>query len=201
MSMSVKRINPPEIQAFGTFLNGKIDSIFATMNALCNAVVDVQYYGTNAFAFKSQCSTAANDMATKLQTASVAMATNIASATSRVGGSLGGERISINLSDNKLTLPTPQPDTGIQEVDPAALTGLSTTVADQFTQLIDAVSSLAPRLEQTDWKGDARDGTLAAVQSFVRTASTTIESTQTSITDTIKTQVEVVGEADVAPQA
>ena len=43
MSMSVKRINPPEIQAFGTFLNGKIDSIFATMNALCNAVVDVQY--------------------------------------------------------------------------------------------------------------------------------------------------------------
>ena len=74
-------------------------------------------------------------------------------------------------------------------------------MADQFTQLIDAVSSLAPRLEQTDWKGDARDGTLAAVQSFVRTASTTIESTQTSITDAIKTQVDVVGEADVAPQA
>ena len=201
MSMSVKRINPPEIRAYGTFLNGKIDSIFTTMNALCNAVVEVQYYGANAFKFKTQASTAANDMATKLQTASIALAANISAATTRVGGTLGGESITIDLADNKLTLPTPQPDAGIQEVDPAALSGLTTTVTDQFTQLLEAVNSLGPRLEQTDWKGDARDGTLAAVQGFAKTAATTIETTQTSINDAIKTQVDLVNEADVAPQA
>ena len=63
------------------------------------------------------------------------------------------------------------------------------------------MNSLSPRLEHTDWKGDAKDGTVAAVQGFAKTAATTIEATQTSINDAIKTQVDLVNEADVAPQA
>ena len=50
--MSLKRVNPTDVQAYGTAAQGYFDSIFTSLTTLCDNVVSVHYFGTNAYQFK-----------------------------------------------------------------------------------------------------------------------------------------------------
>ena len=52
MSSSVKRVNPTDVQAYGTAAQGYFDNIYTALTTLCSDVVGVHYYGTNAYQFK-----------------------------------------------------------------------------------------------------------------------------------------------------
>ena len=105
------------------------------------------------------------------------------------------------MSGKEINAPAPQADTGIQEVDPTALTDLITTVGTRFTEISDAMTSHQTRLTNTDWKGDAKDGTVGLVSKWTTNAQAKATEAQTKLVDFINKQIDQVNAADVAPQA
>ena len=120
------------------------------------------------------------------------LADGIRATTSNIAGALGGQPISITVSGKEINAPTPQADTGIQEVDPTALTDLITTVGTRFTEISDAMTGHKTRLENTDWKGDAKDGTVGLVANWTTNAQTKATDAQTKLVDFINKQIETV---------
>ena len=129
------------------------------------------------------------------------LADGIRKTTSNIAGSLGGQAISINVTGKPINAPAPQPDTGIQEVDPSALTDLVSTVGTRFGEINDAMTGHQTRLQNTDWKGDAKDGTVALVTGWTTKAKAKSTEAQTKLVEFINRQIEQVNAADVAPSA
>jgi hypothetical protein len=199
MSSSLKRVNPTDVQAYGTAAQGYFDSIYTALTTLCSDVVGVHYYGTNAYQFKYDAGELAEAFARGMAKDLGSLADGIRATTSNIAGALGGAPISITVSGKEINAPTPQADTGIQEVDPTALTDLITTVGTRFTEISDAMEGHKTRLENTDWKGDARDGTLTMVAGWTTNAQTKATDAQTKLVDFINKQIETVGAADAVP--
>ncbi len=118
MSESLKVVNPPEVLAYGTRVNSRVDEMFTELNTLSQNCVDVDYEGTNAFAFKTEAGTKAVEFGKALALQINDLKTGIASATTAIAGSLGGAAISLDLSDNVIVAPTPKADAGIQVAAP-----------------------------------------------------------------------------------
>ena len=57
------------------------------------------------------------------------------------------------------------------------------------------------RLQNTDWKGDAKDGTVALVAGWTTKAKAKATEAQTKLVEFIYRQIEQVNAADVAPSA
>jgi hypothetical protein len=129
------------------------------------------------------------------------LADGIRKTTSNIAGSLGGQAISLSVSGKPINAPAPQPDTGIQEVDPSALTDLISTVGTRFSEINDAMTGHQTRLQNTDWKGDAKDGTVALVTGWTTKAKAKATEAQTKLVEFINRQIEQVNAADVAPSA
>ena len=55
------------------------------------------------------------------------------------------------------------------------------------------------RLENTDWKGDAKDGTVTLVANWTTNAQTKATDAQTKLVDFINKQIETVNAADTVP--
>ena len=90
MSESLKVVNPPEVLAYGTRVNTRVDEMFTELNTLSQNCVDVDYEGTNAFAFKTEAGTKAVEFGKALALQINDLKTGIASATTAIAGSLGG---------------------------------------------------------------------------------------------------------------
>jgi hypothetical protein len=201
MSQSLKRVNPADVSAYGTAAQGYFDNIYTSLTTLCSDVVNVHYYGTNAYQFKYDAGELAEAFARGMAKDLGSLADGIRATTSNIAGSLGGQPISITVSGKDINAPTPQADTGIQEVDVTALTDLITTVGTRFTEINDAMNGHKDRLVNTDWKGDAKDGTVELVANWTTNAQTKSSDAQTKLVDFINKQIEKVNEADKAPSA
>jgi hypothetical protein len=199
--MSLKRVNPVDVQAYGTAAQGYFDSIFTSLTTLCSDVVGVHYFGTNAYQFKYDAGELAEAFARSMATDLGNLADGIRTSTSNIAGSLGGQPISIAVSGKPINAPTPQADTGIQEVDPSALTDLISTVGSRFSEINEAMNGHRTRLENTDWKGDAKDGTVSLVAAWTTNAQNKASEAQTKLVTFINKQIELVTAADVAPSA
>ena len=199
--MSLKRVNPTDVQAYGTAAQGYFDSIFTSLTTLCDNVVGVHYFGTNAYQFKYDAGELAEAFARSMATDLGNLADGIRKTTSNIAGSLGGQAISVSVSGKPINAPAPQPDTGIQEVDPSALTDLISTVGTRFSEINDAMTGHQTRLQNTDWKGDAKDGTVALVTGWTTKAKAKATEAQTKLVEFINRQIEQVNAADVAPSA
>jgi hypothetical protein len=201
MSQSLKRVNPADVSAYGTAAQGYFDSIYTALTTLCSDVVGVHYYGTNAYQFKYDAGELAEAFARGMAKDLGSLADGIRATTSNIAGSLGGQPISITVSGKEINAPAPQADTGIQEVDVTALSDLITTVGTRFTEINDAMNGHKDRLVNTDWKGDAKDGTVELVANWTTNAQTKSSDAQTKLVDFINQQIDKVNEADKAPSA
>ena len=96
--MSLKRVNPTDVQAYGTAAQGYFDNIFTSLTTLCDNVVGVHYFGTNAYQFKYDAGELAEAFARGMATDLGNLADGIRKTTSNIAGSLGGQAISISVS-------------------------------------------------------------------------------------------------------
>ena len=96
---------------------GYFDSIYTALTTLCSDVVGVHYFGTNAYQFKYDAGELAEAFARGMAKDLGGLADGIRATTSNIAGALGGQPISITVSGKEINAPTPQADTGIQEVD------------------------------------------------------------------------------------
>ena len=198
MGESLKVVNPPEVLAYGTRVNTRVDEMFTELNLLSQNCVDVDYEGTNALAFKTEAGTRAVEFGKALALQINDLKAGIAAATSAIAGSLGGGAISLDLSDNVIVAPTPRPDTGVQVAAPAALSDLITQVNTRFANLATAIDGLnaLPENSRTGWMGDARNSTEEFVATWSKNAKDTCETARESFNKFITTQRDAVVEAD-----
>src|SRR6478735_6542228 len=157
MGDELKVVNPTEVLAYGKRLNTNIDSITTESNGLIADVTNVDYHGTNAFKLKTDANHMTEQFAKDLFQRISTLSTNVASATSSIAGSLGGQRVSINLENNAVTMLDPKPDDGIQIADPTALTSLVAAVQGRFERIrtaINATKNMPPN-DRTGWMGAA----------------------------------------------
>ena len=75
------------------------------------------------------------------------------------------------------------------------------TVGTRFSEINDAMTGHQTRLQNTDWKGDAKDGTVALVTGWTTKAKAKATEAQTKLVEFINRQIEQVNAADVAPSA
>lgn len=193
--MTLIRVEPQSVRAYGTQAQGIFDTMHGELVALVNDVVAVHYFGPNAVSFKTDAGKVAADFANKLNIDMGAMADAVRTSTSNIAASLGGAPVVISLDSKVITPPTPQ-TVDYVDVDTSALESLIPTVTNHFTGLRNGLTSNMGKLQATDWEGNAKIAAVDAVQGFTTAAQSKCDSAEQSITAYIQRQIESVTDAD-----
>ncbi len=193
--MTVVRVNPQSVRAYGTDAQAKFDAIRTELVGLVNAVTEVRYFGPNAVDFKTKSGQIAADFANKLNQDLGAIADAVRVSTSNIAASLGGAPVSISV--NGATISPPAVATvDYVDVDTSALDGLRTNVDRHFSAINSLFDGHLQKLVATDWTGNAREQALGAVRTFTNAAKTKSTEAQQSLNTFITKQVQSVVTAD-----
>ena len=193
--MTVVRVNPQSVRAYGTDAQAKFDAIRTELVGLVNAVTEVRYFGPNAVDFKTKSGQIAADFANRLNQDLGAIADAVRVSTSNIAASLGGAPVSIAV--NGATISPPAVATvDYVDVDTSALDALKGTVDRHFAAINALFDGHLQKLNSTDWTGNAREQAVTAVRSFTNAAKSKSTEAQQSLTTYITNQVQSVVSAD-----
>jgi hypothetical protein len=193
--MTVIRVDPASVRAYGTQAQGIFDNMHAELVTLVNDVVAVRFFGPNAVAFKTDAGKVAADFANKLNLDMGAMADAVRTSTSNIAASLGGAPVTIQLDSKTITPPSPE-TVDYVDVDTSALESLVPVVTNHFTVLRNGLKDNMGKLQATDWEGNAKTAAVDAVQGFTTAAQAKCDAAEQSITNYITKQIEAVTTAD-----
>lgn len=193
--MTLIRVNPESVRAYGTQAQSTFDTMTASLNQLARDVVAVRYFGPNAVAFKSECGRIAADFGNRLHLDMAAMADAVRRSTSNIAASLGGAPISISMTNQAIVPPTPAVVDYV-DVDTDALEALVPVVSGHFTSIREGLSGNFGQLQQTDWEGAAKLAAVDAVGGFTTSARHSCEQAESALTSYIRNQVQSVVAAD-----
>lgn len=193
--MTVVRVNPQSVQAYGTDAQAKFDAIRNELVGLVNAVTEVRYFGPNAVDFKTKSGQIAADFANKVNQDLGAIADAVRVSTSNIAASLGGAPLS--LSVNGATIAPPAVATvDYVDVDTSALDALKAVVDRHFAAIGALFDAHLQKLVATDWTGNAREQAVGAVRAFTTAAKNKSSEAQQSLNTFITKQVQSVVTAD-----
>ncbi len=193
--MTVIRVNPESVHAYGRTAQEKFNTIHTELVALVNGVVAVRYFGPNSVAFKTQCGEIAADCANKLSADLGAIADAIKASTSNIAASLGGAPVIIAVEGATISPPSPVVVNYV-DVDTAALADEVPVVQGHFTAIKTALADHLSTLVATDWEGNAKIQAVDLVSGFTGKAQASVDETQTSLVNYINDQVHSVVAAD-----
>lgn len=194
--MSVIRVNPDSIRAYGVDAQQRFASIRADLEALTREVVTVRYIGPNAVAFKTQCGELAATFSHALLVELGQIAEAVRASTSNISAALGGQSLQLSVDGSPIVVPGVDGGDGSVDIDTSALEALKPVVSARFGSLEEALSQHLNRLQGTDWQGQAKEGAVASVSGFTTSARSRAQDAQASITQTIDRQIASVLVAD-----
>lgn len=193
--MTVIRVNPESVRAYGTDAQAKFEAIRTELVALVNAVTEVRYFGPNAVDFKTRAGQMAAEFANKLNADMGQIAEAIRTSTTNIASSLGGAPVVIQVNGQTIAPPAVQ-SVDYVDVDTSALEALRGTVDRHFTTIVDLFEQHLQKLLSTDWQGNAREQAVGAVQGFTGSAKSKSTEAQTSLNSYISSQLQSVTAAD-----
>lgn len=193
--MTVVRVNPQSVQAYGADAQAKFDGIRTELVSLVNAVTEVRYFGPNAVDFKTRSGQIAADFANKLNQDLGAIADAVRVSTSNIAASLGGAPVSISVNGSTISPPAVA-TVDYVDVDTSALDALRTVVDRHFTTIASLFDGHLQKLVATDWTGNAREQAVSAVRTFTGSAKSKSAEAQQSLNTFITKQVQSVITAD-----
>jgi septum formation inhibitor MinC len=193
--MTVIRVNPESVRAYGTDAQAKFESIRAELVGLVNAVTEVRYFGPNAVDFKTRAGQLAAEFANKLNTDLGSIADAIRASTSNIAASLGGAPVVIQVNGQTISPPAVQ-SVDFVDVDTSALETLKGTVDRHFSVINDLFEQHLQKLLSTDWQGNAREQAVGSVQGFTASAKAKSTEAQSSLGTYISSQLQSVTAAD-----
>ncbi|HVM07697.1 MAG TPA: hypothetical protein VM345_04480 [Acidimicrobiales bacterium] len=193
--MTVIRVNPQSVRAYGTDAQAKFDAIRAELVQLVNAVTEVRYFGPNAVDFKTKSGQLAADFANKLNQDLGGIADAVRVSTSNIAASLGGQPVTISVNGSTISPPAVA-TVDYVDVDTSALDALRTVVDRHFSMIANLFDAHLQKLLATDWTGNAREQAVAAVRSFTTAAKAKSADAQRSLNTYISNQVQSVVTAD-----
>jgi hypothetical protein len=193
--MTVIRVNPESVRAYGTDAQARFEAIRAELVSLVNAVTEVRYFGPNAVDFKTRSGQMAADFANKLTLDMGAIADAIRASTTNIASSLGGAPVVINVEGGTISPPAVQ-SVDYVDVDTTALEALKGVVDRHFSMIMDSFEQHLQRLLSTDWQGNAREQAVSQVQGFTASAKSRSAEAQASLNQYISSQLQSVTAAD-----
>jgi len=193
--MTVVRVNPQSVHAYGADAQAKFDAIRTELVQLVNAVTEVRYFGPNAVDFKTRSGQIAADFANRLNQDLGAIADAVRVSTSNIAASLGGAPVSISVNGSTIS-PPGVAAVDYVDVDTSALDALRTVVDRHFASIAALFDGHLQKLVSTDWTGNAREQAVSAVRTFTSAAKSKSAEAQTSLNTYISNQVQSVITAD-----
>ena len=193
--MTVIRVNPQSVHAYGTDAQAKFDAIRTELVGLVNAVTEVRYFGPNAVDFKTKAGQLAADFANKVNQDLGAIADAVRVSTSNIAASLGGAPVSISVNGAAIAAPAVA-TVDYVDVDTSALDALRGTVDRHFATIAALFDGHMEKLGATDWTGNAREQAVTAVRGFTSAAKSKCNEAQASLNNYISKQVTSVVTAD-----
>lgn len=193
--MTVVRVNPQSVHAYGSDAQTKFDAIRAELVQLVSAVTEVRYFGPNAVQFKTRSGEIAADFANKLNQDLGAIADAVRVSTSNIAASLGGQPVSISVNGSPISPPAVA-SVDYVDVDTSALDSLRSNVDRHFSTIAALFDAHLQKLTATDWTGNAREQAITAVRTFTNAAKTKSAEAQQSLNNYISKQVQSVVTAD-----
>ncbi len=193
--MTVVRVNPQSVHAYGADAQAKFDAIRTELVQLVNAVTEVRYFGPNAVDFKTRSGQIAADFANRLNQDLGAIADAVRVSTSNIAASLGGAPVTISVNGTTISPPAVA-TVDYVDVDTSALDALKGTVDRHFAAINGLFDGHLQKLNGTDWTGNAREQAITAVRTFTTAAKSKSNEAQQSLTTFITKQVQSVITAD-----
>ncbi len=188
-------VDPKSVKAYGTAAQADFDKIRGELVKLVNDVAQVDYHGTNAHKFKTECGQMAADFSLKLLKDAGAIADAVRVATTNIAKSLGGGPIQIKVDGRPIPVPSVS-KSDVEIADTSALTALIPVVRKHFTALDASLNSHLKNLKGTNWQGQAKTDAVSAVSTFTKKVIATGNEAETSITKFISDQVDAAQSAD-----
>ena len=193
--MTLIRVEPESIRRYGHAAQATFDGMHGSLVELVNQVVNVRYFGPNAFTFKSEVGRLAADFANRLHLDMQAMSEAVRISTTNIAAALGGSPIAIHLDPRPIAPPAPA-TVDYVDVDTVALEGLIPVVVDRFEALRHGLGSNLTQLEATDWQGNAKHSVVDAVGRVTAAARGRCDTAEGAITSFVRRQLEGVVAAD-----
>jgi hypothetical protein len=193
--MTLIRVNPESVRAYGRETQQAFDAMHRSLAGLVDEVVGVRYFGPNAVTFKTACGRMACEFAKRLHLDISAMADAVRISTSNIATALGGQPIHVRIDDRPVTPPLPV-TVDYVDVDTAALEALVPAVGQRFELLRGHLTSNLERLRATDWEGVAKLTAVDVVAGFTASARAKCDEAEASLADVIRRQVDAVVTAD-----
>lgn len=193
--MTVIRVNPQSVHAYGSDAQNRFDLIRTQLVSLVDAVVEVRFFGPNAVDFKTKSGQLAADFANQLNQGMGATADAIKASTSAIAASLGGAAVVISVNGQAITPPAVA-TVDYVDIDTSALDALQNTVDRHFATITENLDGHLQKLMSTDWQGNAREQAVGAVQSFTSSAKSNGTTAQQSLKTYITQQIQSVTQAD-----
>jgi hypothetical protein len=196
VSMSFKRVDPASVASYAPKANEHIGNVYARLQELINAVVEVQYFGPNAFDFKIKAGTMTETFAEAFMKDFINFAQSIATATSNIAGALGSGKITVTVDPKKLDPPTPS-SVEYVEVDTSKLSELAaTTVPGRIDALTAELEAHVGTVKGLDWVSNTQEATVAGVVKWTSAASEKARAFQQGLAKFISEQIDAVNKAD-----
>ncbi len=194
-TMTVIRVEPSSVRAYGTDAQSKFDEIRGELQKLVTEVTEVRYFGPNAVDFKTKAGQMAAEFARNVNQDLASIAAAVSAATSNIAASLGGASIVISVNPSEITPPAVA-TVDYVDVDTSALDVLKGAVTTHFTQIDTLFQAHMSKLASTDWQGVAKEQVVGKVQGFTTAARQKATEAQTAITNFIALQIEAALSAD-----
>jgi hypothetical protein len=197
MSTSFKRVGLESVQGYPGQASAHATTITTTLNSMIKSVVEVQYFGPNAFNFKTQAGQLAEKWAEGFLTTFLNFTDAVTKSTTNISGSLGGNAVNNSFAADAIKAPAAEPDRGFVEVETTALDSLIGTVGGYFDAVRSEIDSHMRTVESLDWAGNAQQKAIGMAQQMTATLKESANTGQTSIVEFISKQITSVDEADV----
>lgn len=197
MSSSFKRVGLESVQAYPGQATAHATAITTMLNDMVKAVVEVQYFGPNAFNFKTQAGSLAEKWAEGFLTTFLNFTDAVTKATTNISGSMGGAAVNNSFAVDAIKAPAAEPDRGFVEVETTALDTLIGTVGAQFESVRTEIDRHLTTVQSLDWAGNAQAKAIEMAEGMTAKLKASAVEGQASIVEFINKQKASVDEADV----
>lgn len=196
--MTLIGVNKAELVTYASSAETTFGTLTTTLDALVSDCVSVNYWGENAFQFKTKASGAAVTMGTEIGAALKKFIGQVNSQTSAISKSLGGVDMSIDIAVKAVQQPQiPTSNAGESGADTAQLDALQETVNGHCSTIVGLVEAHQTALKATpNWVGNSKEAALRACSTFTSTVNTSVDTNLKKITGFITEQKTSVTTAD-----
>lgn len=192
--MTIIKVVPSEVAAYGRNATARFGEIVDQLQALSTMVDDVQFEGESASRFRTETNTLVADFNRQIHGAMTGMINNVQAAVGAIQSSMQGTPVTMEVPPPTPVTEADTRTTEDSEMDTDALSGLD--VEGPFQAITDSFAQHQSDLGNVTWLGNQGDAARDAVQQLTTEATTVCSTYAGEFRKVIDAQVAATMQAD-----